>query len=99
MYTHNNLSPFCSLRTQITNLGGSVKMVEVVPLSEATQSPCNTRGEDPPATGGGRVTSGLSVPEKRRVQDRINKVLMEIESKKVAVKNLRITLDKIDMSE
>lgn len=45
------------------------------------------------------TAGGLSPPEKRRMQDRINKVLMEIETKKVAVKNIRLTLDKIDMTE
>ena len=69
----------CSLRTQITNLGGTV----------------NGSGGD----GGLNGSPVASETEKRTVQDRLAKVHAEIEAKKVAIKNLKLTLDKIDITE
>ena len=46
--------------------------------------------------GGGPV---VTESEKRNVQDRLAKVHTEIEAKKVAIKNLKLALDKIDVTE
>lgn len=45
--------------------------------------------------GGGVVTEG----ERRSVSERLTRVQQEMEAKKVAVKNLKLTLDKIDITE
>ena len=73
-------------------MGGTVKPGPVV---DGPRSGAITGGaSDMPES-----ESCLSTAEKLRVEDRIAKVLLEIDSKKVAVKNLRLSLDKIDMTE
>ncbi|KAB7508219.1 hypothetical protein Anas_02982, partial [Armadillidium nasatum] len=64
------------LRTQITNLGGTVSSV-----------------------GDGAGGFVVSESERKRIQERLEKVETEIESKKVTVKNLKIALDKIDITD
>ncbi|XP_068214217.1 serine/threonine-protein kinase fray2 isoform X2 [Palaemon carinicauda] len=63
-----------SLKTQITNLGGTV----------------GGAGE-----GGGILTEA----EKKTIQERLNKVQGEMDAKKVAIKNLKLALDKIDITD
>lgn len=41
----------------------------------------------------------VSEVEKKSIQERLSKVEGEIEAKKVAVKNLKLALDKIDITE
>ncbi|XP_037783191.1 LOW QUALITY PROTEIN: uncharacterized protein LOC119579451 [Penaeus monodon] len=63
-----------SLKTQITNLGGTV--------------------------GGGSDLGGvLSEAERRSIQERLNKVQAEMDAKKVAIKNLKLALEKIDITD
>ncbi|MPC83882.1 hypothetical protein E2C01_078603 [Portunus trituberculatus] len=70
-----NPSPFLySLKTQITNLGGTVG-------------------------GGGEGGGALTETERRSVQDRLAKVQSELDSKRVTVKNLKLSLEKIDITE
>ncbi|CAL4082736.1 unnamed protein product, partial [Meganyctiphanes norvegica] len=64
-----------SLRTQITNLGGTVGGA---------------------GGGGGGV---VSEAERKSITDRLGKVTSEMDAKKVAIKNLRLALDKIDITE
>ncbi|KAK4320373.1 hypothetical protein Pmani_008762 [Petrolisthes manimaculis] len=66
-----------TLKTQITNLGGSVG------------------GGGDGGGGGGVVSEG----ERRSVSERLARVQQEMEAKKVAVKNLKLTLDKIDITD
>ncbi|XP_071545713.1 uncharacterized protein sprt isoform X1 [Panulirus ornatus] len=63
-----------SLKTQITNLGGTV----------------GGNGE-----GGGVI----SEVERRGIQERLSKVQGEIEAKNVIIKNLKLTLEKIDITD
>ncbi|KAG0721021.1 hypothetical protein GWK47_047298 [Chionoecetes opilio] len=63
-----------SLKTQITNLGGTV----------------GGSGE-----GGGALTEA----ERRSVQERLVKVQAEEDSKRVTIKNLKLTLEKIDITD
>lgn len=63
-----------SLKTQITNLGGTVG-------------------------GGGEGGGALTETERRSVQERLGKVQGELDSKRVAVKNLKLALEKIDITE
>lgn len=64
----------CRLKTQITNLGGTVG-------------------------GGGEGGGALTETERRSVQERLAKVQGELDSKRVAVKNLKLALEKIDITE
>ncbi|XP_064091306.1 uncharacterized protein LOC135205005 isoform X2 [Macrobrachium nipponense] len=63
-----------SLKTQITNLGGTV----------------GGAGE-----GGGVLTEA----EKKTIQERLTKVQGEMDAKKVAIKNLKLALEKIDITD
>lgn len=63
-----------SLKTQITNLGGTVG-------------------------GGGEGGGALTETERRSVQDRLAKVQSELDSKRVTVKNLKLSLEKIDITD
>ncbi|XP_053633109.2 uncharacterized protein sprt isoform X2 [Cherax quadricarinatus] len=63
-----------SLKTQITNLGGTVG-------------------------GSGEGGGVISETERRSIQDRLNKVQAEMDAKKVAIKNLKLTLEKIDITD
>ncbi|XP_045610621.2 uncharacterized protein sprt isoform X1 [Procambarus clarkii] len=63
-----------SLKTQITNLGGTVG-------------------------GSGEGGGVISETERRSIQERLNKVQGEMDAKKVAIKNLKLTLEKIDITD
>ncbi|XP_042204537.1 uncharacterized protein LOC121854161 isoform X3 [Homarus americanus] len=63
-----------SLKTQITNLGGTVG-------------------------GSGEGGGVISETERRSIQDRLNKVQGEMDAKKVAIKNLKLALEKIDITD
>ncbi|XP_050714616.1 uncharacterized protein LOC126997519 isoform X2 [Eriocheir sinensis] len=64
-----------TLKTQITNLGGTV------------------------GGGGSEGGGALTETERRSVQERLAKVQGELDSKRVAVKNLKLALEKIDITD